>query len=200
MSSSNVKNEFSEFGKKCLILAILSLISFILGILSFSVPELGYVNIVIFLIYVIIMIMALGNINEAANKLNNKDLFSFRKRMIVVLVLSLIGLILLYVGLAGILAIASSSDPGSSSAIAGYATFGLMMLVGIILLIVALIMEIIAWSDLRGFFRDNKSMFSEDIAKSAKTGSLLMMLGAIPIVGPILRVVGCFMLSKLKNL
>ena len=60
---------------------------------------------------------------------------------------------------------------------------------------------------MKGFFRDNKSMFPEDIGKKGETGGLLLMIGAIfyltiilMIVGFILDVIGYFMLSSLKDL
>ena len=75
------------------------------------------------------------------------------------------------------------------------------------MIIVGAVFEIIAWGQLKRFFDSNLAMFPEDIGKSAKTGSFLCQLGAIfnitfilAPVGAILKVVGYFMLFKLKKL
>jgi hypothetical protein len=197
MSDINVKREFAEFGKKAQILAILSLILFIFGIIGWIVPVVSYISIIIILIYIIYLILALGNINNAAKALNNQDLFIFRSRIITALVLTLIGFIFFTIGITGILAIAYGPHPEQWQ---GYVVFGLLILIGIIVLIIALIMEILGWSSLRRFFKSNRSMFPEAIIKNADTACLLLMLGIIPIIGPLLRIVGYFMLSQLKDL
>jgi uncharacterized membrane protein YedE/YeeE len=197
MSKTNVDYEFSEFGKKAQILAILSLILFIFGIISWGVPVISFISIVILLIYIIVLLLALGNIKNAATKLNNQDLFTFRSRLITALILTLIGFIFFSIGIGGILAIAYGPNPEQWQ---GYVVFGVMILIGVIILIIALIMEILGWSSLRTFFKANRNMFPETMVSNAETACLLVMLGIIPIIGPLLRVVGFFMLSSLKNL
>lgn len=197
---SEVKKEFIEFGNKMFILFILAIISFVAGIIGWAVPELGFINLILMIVYFVFLILARGNIVNANKSLNNEDLTSFCKRILVAIITTIIGSIFLQIGLAGIYAIAYGPDPGSDAAIAGYIVLGLLVLVGIVLVIIAIIFDILAWSDMKGFFRDNKTMFPEDKAKNAETGSLLMMLGAIPFVGFILRIIGSYFLSQLKDI
>ena len=182
------------------ILFILAIISTVAGIIGWAVPALGFINLIMIIVYFVFLILARGHIVNANKSLNNEDLASFCKRILVAIITTIIGSIFLQIGLAGIYAIAGGPDPGSGAAIAGYIVLGILLLVGIILLIIALIFDILAWSDMKGFFRDNKSMFPEEKAKNAETGSLLMMLGAIPFVGFILRIIGSYFLSQLKDL
>ena len=205
---SEVNKEFSEFGSKMLILAILALISFVLGVIAYAIPALQYVNWACLVVSIIVLILALGNIKTAGEALNNNEnLSSFRSKIIVALILALIGTIFVTIGYVSIMAIVNGPDPGSTGAIQGYISFGILILIGLVLLIVGGVFEIIAWDRLKTFFENNLKMFPEGIGNSAKTGSYLMKLGAIfnltfilAIVGFILRVIGYFMMSKLKDL
>ena len=206
---SEVNKEFSEFGKKMLILAILSLISFVLGVIAYVIPAVQYVNWAFLVVSIVVLILALGNIKTAGEALdNNANLSSFRSKIIVALILALIGTIFITVGLASIYAIINSGiDLGSPEAIQGYISFGILILIGIVVLVVGAVFEIIAWGSLRDFFKNNLSKFPEGIGKNAETGCFLMKLGAIfiltfilAVVGFILRVIGYFMMSKLKDL
>ena len=204
---SEVNKEFSEFGSKMLILAILALISFVLGVIAYAIPALQYVNWAFLVVSIIVLILALGNIKTAGEALdNNENLSSFRSKIIVALILALIGTIFVTIGYVSIIAIVNGPDPGSPGAIQGYISFGILILIGLVLLIVGGVFEIIAWDRLKSFFENNLKMFPEGIGNSAKTGSYLMKLGAIfnltfilAIVGFILRVIGYFMMSKLKD-
>jgi len=201
--SSNVKKNFADFGQKCLILAILSIIIFILGIIAFSFPVVNWVYYPVILVYVIFLIIAIGDINSADKTLNNDRLQQFRSKIIVAVILSLIGLILFVVGINALLRTIEkaieSGEGGSAENIRLYVAFGIMILVGLILLIVGLVFEILAWGRLKTFFKENESMFSGTAGKNAQIGCLLMQLGAIPFIGPILRVVGFFLLYSLKK-
>ena len=198
---SEVNKEFSEFGKKMFILFILAIISVIAGIIGWAVPALGFINLIMMIVYFVFLILARGHIVNANKSLNNEDLDYFCKRILVAIITAIIGSISFQIGWGGLNDILTGGgDLGSSEAIAGYIIFGVLILTGSILLIIALIFDILAWSDMKGFFRDNKSMFPEDKVKNAETGSLLMMLGAIPFVGFILRIIGSYFLSKLKDL
>ena len=204
MSDNDVKRNFAQFGGKMLILAILALIGFIIGVISLFVAAAGYVGYVIQIASLIVLILALVNIGKIAKKLNNRDLSSFRSKIILALILSFIGGILFAIGLAAILAIAYGPDPGAWE---GYVVFGIMALIGLVLMIVGAILEILAWNDLKHFFRDNKSMFPEPIGKSAESGSKFLMIGSIftltiilAFIGFIFRVIGYFKLSALKKL
>ena len=204
---SDANKDFSEFGKKALILAILYLIAFILALIGWANRWVSYASLVVLIVILVFLIIAVGSIGKAGNKLNNEDLRSFRTRIIVASILVTLGLILATVGYSVIMFTLQTDEPGSTAAIVNYIIFGILLLIGIILLIIGAIFELLAWTDMKGFFRDNLSMFPENIGNSAKTGSLLCMIGAILTLtfilapfGYLLRAIGYFMLMKLKDL
>lgn len=204
---SDANKDFSEFGKKALILAILYLIAFILALIGWADRWVSYASLVVLIVILVFLIIAVGSIGKAGSKLNNEDLRSFRTRIIVAAILVTLGLILATVGYSVIMFTVQTDEPGSSAAIVNYIIFGILLLIGIILLIIGAIFELLAWTDMKGFFRDNLSMFPEDVGKSAQTGSLLCMIGAILTLtfvlapfGYLLRAIGYFMLMKLKDL
>jgi len=204
---SDANKDFSEFGKKALILAILYLIAFILALIGWANRWVSYASLVVLIVILVFLIIAVGSIGKAGSKLNNEDLRSFRTRIIVAAILVTLGLILATVGYSVIMFTVQTDEPGSSAAIVNYIIFGILLLIGIILLIIGAIFELLAWTDMKGFFRDNLSMFPEDVGKSAQTGSLLCMIGAILTLtfvlapfGYLLRAIGYFMLMKLKDL
>ena len=118
---------------------ILSIISFVLGIIALFVQPVSYVNWVIQIVAIIVLILALGNIKKAGNALNNENLLDFRSKIILALILALIGLIIITIGWVSIVAIVTGPDPGSPGAVQGYITFGILILVGVIILIVVII-------------------------------------------------------------
>ena len=204
---SDANKDFSDFGKKALILAILYLISFILGISALFVVALSYVIWVVLVFIIVFLILAASSIGKAGDKLNNKNLRSFRTRIIVAVILISLGAIMITVGFAVIFATIQGDDPGGPEAVQTYITYGIIALIGIIISIIGAVFELLAWIDMKGFFGDNLSKFPEDIGKSAKMGALLCMIGAIftltfilAFLGYLLRVIGYFMLAKLKDL
>ena len=204
---SDANKDFSDFGNKSLILAILYLIAFILALIGWANRWVSYAGLVVIIVIMVFLIIATDSVGKAGKKLNNEDLRSFRSRILVAAILVTLGLILATVGYSVIIFTLQTDDPGSSAAIGNYIIFGILLLIGIILLIVGAIFELLAWTDMKGFFDDNLSKFPEDIGNSAKTGSLLCMIGAIltltfvlAVFGHLLRAIGYFMLMKLKEL
>lgn len=204
---SDANKDFADFGNKALILAILYLIAFILALIGWANRWVSYASLVVLIVILVFLIIAVGSIGKAGNKLNNEDLRSFRTRIIVASILVTLGLILATVGYSVIMFTLQTDEPGSTAAIVNYIIFGILLLIGIILLIIGAIFELLAWTDMKGFFRDNLSMFPEDVGKSAQTGALLCMIGAILTLtfilapfGYLLRAIGYFMLMKLKDL
>ena len=204
---SDANKDFADFGNKALILAILYLIAFILALIGWANRWVSYASLVVLIVILVFLIIATGNIGNAGKKLNNEDLRSFRTRIIVAAILVTLGLILATVGYSVIMFTLQTDEPGSTAAVLNYIRFGILLLIGIILLIIGAIFELLAWTDMKGFFRDNLSMFPENIGNSAKTGSLLCMIGAILTLtfilapfGYLLRAIGYFMLMKLKDL
>ena len=95
----------------------------------------------------------------------------------------------------------------SSIYIGSIIIFAILIIIGLVILIIGAVFDILAWTDMKGFFRDNLSKFPENVGNSAKTGSLLCMIGAILTLtfilapfGYLLRAIGYFMLMKLKEL
>lgn len=206
---SDASKEFSEFGKKSLILAILYLMAFILSIIMIipALAGLAYVATwVVFVVLIVFLILAAKNIGKAGDKLNNKDLRSFRTRIIVVVILITLGLIMVTLGFVGYMATIQEEDPGSPATAQAYITFGIIIVIGVVILIIGVVFEVLAWTDMKGFLRDNLTMFPEEIGKSAQTGVLLCMIGAIlsltflAFIGYLLRAIGYFKLAKLKDL
>jgi len=190
---SDTNYQFSRFGTKTLTLAILSIISFILGLIGIFFLPILIINWIIQIVLLSILISAVGLIKEANNVLNNADLGNFSRKIKSAAILTIIGLLFLYIGQIIVWA-------GSFVGI-------IVMIPGIILLFIAAIKRIQGWSDLKGFFRDNQAMFPGDAGKKGETGSKLLMIGAIfyltiilMIVGFILDVIGYFMLSSLKDI
>ena len=205
-----MNKNFAQFGMYCLILAILSLVAFIFGIGGMFVTVLQYVNWVVQLVIIVVIILAIIAIGKAGNELKNENVLGFRNFIVIAIILVTIGLILLGVGIGMILTTATgqtSLDPGSPEAIQIYITWGILILVGLIMIIIGAILEIFAWGKLKRFFINNMSMFPDNIGSSAKTGATLCQIGAIlnltiilAFIGWILKVIGYFMLSKLKEL
>lgn len=202
MSEINVKKEFAQYGKYCFILAILCIFAVMFELLRFVISVLQYVSWVLQLFIIIVMILSILNVGKAGKTLKNDNLLGCRNFII-------IGGILIGIGLAAILSAATvqSSDPGSSEAVQIYTTYGILILFGLILIIIGVIIEILAWVKLRRFFNNNMSMFPNNIGKNAKSGATLCLVGAIlsltiilVIIGFILYAIGYFKLSSLKRL
>ena len=99
MSNVNVNREFAQFGKYCLILAILSILAFIFGIGAYFVSVLEYVNYAIQIGIIVIVILAVINIGKAGNALKNDDLLKFRNFIVIALILIFVGLIFIGIGI-----------------------------------------------------------------------------------------------------
>lgn len=191
---SDTNYQFSQFGKKMLTLAILSIISFIVGIIGWAVPVIGIINWIIQIVILSILISATKHTLEANNALNNEDLGRFCSKIKSAAILTIVGLPFFYLA---IILFQTNAWPAGIP----------LIIVGIILLLIAAIKRIQGWNAMKGFTTANKSMFSDDIGKKAETGSMLMFIGAIfyitiflMVIGVILDIIGYFMLSSLKDL
>jgi len=177
-----------------LTLAILSIISFIFGVMGNIAWPFMIINWIIQIILLSILISAVKHTLEANNALNNEDLGRFCSKIKSAAILLIVGLPFFYVA---IILFSTNAWPAGIP----------LIIVGIILLLIAAIKRIQGWSAMKGFFKDNKSMFPENIGKKGETGSLLMFIGAIfyitiilMVIGFILDIIGYFMLSSLKDL
>jgi len=202
MSSANVNKEFTDFGKRMKTIAILTLLSTILGIIGAFFPVLGLIVTIVFgLLIIIFFLLVLGNTNRAGKELNNKELLNFRPRFLWGTVIRFIGQIMWSIGF---WAIGDIISRGASTPIGG---FILLIVIGVILIIVGSILRFKAWGGLAIFFETNVQLLTPNISGRANTGAKLCKIASIldmtiilSFIGEILRIVGYFMLSIIKNI
>ena len=202
MSKTDVNKEFSEFGGRMKVMAILTLISIVVGIFTGVFTSVGFVDAVLVFVVFILFILVLGDIKSAGNMLNNKNLLSFRSQIINSFILGIIGMIIFTAGLVGL---------GITIFFIGNLILSIIpvtiLIIGFIFLLIAAILQIKAWGSLESFFTNNMTLFPQEVAKEAKTGAKLCKIGAIlditvilMFIGDILRVIGYFKLASLKDL
>ena len=202
MSNTDVNREFSEFGGRMNIIAFLTLVSLVIGFFTGFTSFAGFFDAVIILVVFILYILMLGDIKSAGVMLNNQNLLSFRSKIITSFILGIIGMIILTTGFVGL---------GITIFFIGSFVLSMIplaiLIVGIIVLLIAAIMQIQAWGSLESFFTNNATLFSPKMAKDAIKGAKLCKIGAIldmtiilTFIGDILRVVGYFRLAPLKDL
>lgn len=202
MSNPDVNREFSEFGGRMKLIAILTLISVVVGIFTGFSTSVGFIDAVIILVVFILFILVLGDIRSAGAMLNNKNLLSFRSKVITSFIIGIIGAIIFTAGLVGL---------GITIFFIGSFALSLVsltiLIIGIIFLLFAAILQIQAWGRLESFFTNNATLFSQEVAKDARAGAKLCKIGAIlditiilTFIGEILRVIGYFKLASLKYL
>ena len=204
MSYPDVNREFSEFGGRMKVMAILTLISCVVGIFTGFSTSAGFVDAIIVFVVFILYILVLGDIKSAGVMLNNKNLLIFRSKVIISFILGIIGITIFITGLVGL---------GITIFFIGelnLLTLPLtltIVIIGIIVLIIAAIIQIQAWGRLESFFTNNASLFPQQIAKDARDGAKYCKIGAIlditvilTFIGDILRVIGYFKMAPLKYL
>jgi len=200
MSDPNINREFSEFGSRMKVMAILTLISFVIGIFTGFSTSAGFIDAVIAFVIFILYILVLGDIKSAGVMLNNENLLIFRSKIITSFILGIIGMILFITGLVGL---------GITIFFIGdliLLTIPLtLVIIGIPILIIAAIFQIQGWGRLESFFTNNATLFPQKIAKDARDGAKYCKIGAIlditvifMFIGDILRVLGYFKLAPLK--
>lgn len=189
MSSANVNKEFADFGNRMNIIAILTLLSFILGIVGAFVPIVGIVALVFGLIIIIFFLLVLGNVKRAGRELNNNELLAFTPRFLLGTIIRFIGQILWSIGWLSI------------------GDLWIMVVIGVVLIIVGSILRYMAWGGLQTFFGMNSQLFPSDIsvkgnkgAKLCKIATILDMTIFLSIIGELLRIFGYFKLASTKNL
>ena len=202
MSDKNILRNFEKFGDKMLLIAIMTLVNLVLSIISWFIPMVGIVTLVIGIIVFLLFLIAVGSIREAGIALNNEDLLSFRTKIIIALILVVIGNILWTIGLIGIGIVIFFAQ--ITAAVIPYI---LITVTGIILLIIGAILTIMAWGRLKDFFEANIKMFPRDVGRDAKKGASYCRIGAIldltvilMWLGFVFRILGLFKLSNLSVL
>ena len=219
MLNDEMKNEFSDFGIKMRKIAICTILLII-----------PIVNIVAVILLFVYTIKSLGNINRISNTLNNKNLKSYRSYYIISLVIFLVGTIIMILLVANVFIVTNeiinAAGNDSEKLRRAQEEIDEIMLnfrISMILLMIIegffiSILQIIAWSNINTFFKNNNNIFPNPIAIDAIKGSSFLRIAAIislitlipsliifyglvtGIVVFILQIIGYFKLSNLRNL
>ena len=197
MSNIDVRNEFMEFGKKMKIVGIMT----ILVIVPVIGPFLSFIGF-------IFGIMALGDIRNANNKLNQSSLENYRSKYTSAIIIRIISTAINGVGslFTSNWALNFILNPNPTLLI-GSAIIGLITFV---LNIIAAVIEMDAWRSLTDFFNQNRPLFPSNIGNEAAEGSdklrsaalmnILSFLIITILIGWILQIIGYFKLAKLEEI
>ncbi len=189
MLNVDIKKEFSEFGKKMKIVAIMTLLSII-----------PYLGTILSFIGFIFAIMALSDIRSANYKLKQSSLENYRSKYSIAIVFRIISTVI--------------SGAGSFYSLGRPFSFSILtlipMIISFIINIIAGAIEMDAWRSLTDFFNQNRSLFPTHIALEASEGSdklrtaalmnVLSFLIITILIGWILQIVGYFKLAKLEEI
>lgn len=226
MSDVNINYEFSEFGRKIRIVAIIVIIGPITSIPLFFfslIPSttLFIVSILISIIPSILLIIfnisALVNVKRINLQLNNHNLAKFHSLLLgAIIFTNVLFAILLGVMSFFLVDIMSKFYPYPPSTLEISSILEMIMILFIFLgivfaiIIIAAIIEMKAWDNLNNFFIENASMFPPNISKAAIDGSknlktaalctALIFLIITGIIGIVFKLIGYFSLAKLKDL
>ncbi len=197
--SNDVMREWQEFGSRMQVVAILS-------VLTFVIPFFG-------LLELIFIFMALGNIRNIYYKNPDPNLMEFRSKYIISFVVSLLGIFVIISGALGLVLtlFGISSRFSNFNFSRGWAfiivPFVVVILIGILILFIAGYLEYKAWGKLMVYFENNLSLFPERLgrdaingAKNLKLGTVLSMTVILSFVGIIFQIIGYFKLASLKRL
>jgi len=226
MIDVNVNYEFSEFGRKIRIVAIIVIIGPIISIpLSFFslIPSITLfivsilISIIPSILLLIFNISALVNVKRINLQLNNHNLAKFHSLLLgAIIFTNVLSAILLGVMSFFLVDIISRLYPYPpptleiSSILEMFMIF--LIFIGIVfaIIIIASIIEMKAWDNLNKFFIENASMFPPYISEAAIDGSknlktaalcgALIFLIITGIIGIIFKLIGYFSLAKLKDL
>ena len=197
MSNIDVRSEFCEFGKKMKIVGIMTILVI--------VPYIGtYLSFIGF----IFGLMALGDIRNANNKLNQSSLENYRSKYITAIVIRIIS--------TAISAVGSFFTSNLFMVFVIYFDLGALLsaiiitIITFVLNIIAAAIEMDAWRSLTDFFNQNRAFFPQHIAMEAADGSdklrsaalmnILSFLIITILIGWILQIIGFFKLAKLEEI
>ncbi len=190
MVNVDIRNEFSEFGKKMKIVAIMTVLAII-----------PYLGIILSFIGLIFAFMALSDIQNANYKLKQSSLENYRSKYSIAIVFRMISLVISGAG-----SFYSLANPFSYRILTSIIT----MIISFIINIIAGAIEMDAWRSLTDFFNQNRVLFPNYIASEASEGSdklrsaalmyVLSFLIITILIGWILQIVGYFKLAKLEEI
>lgn len=197
MSEIDVRDEFLEFGKKMKIVGIMTILVIV-----------PYVGIYLSIIGFIFGIMALGDIRNANNKLNQGSLENYRSKFLNASVIRIISTVISAIGtfFTANWVLDFVFTFNLSALISG----AVIMLITFVLNIIAAVMEMDAWRSLNDFFNQHRNLFPTNIANEASEGSdklrsaalmnILSFLIITILIGWILQIIGYFKLAKLEEI
>jgi hypothetical protein len=203
MSNSNIEMNWLSFVKR--LRSVGALLLFVM------IP---YFAFVIIPIQFILAIIAVRNIKNMNQELNNSFLENFYSKYLAASILKFIGSIIVHVAGAMFAVIIAFSTFFAPIYLGPYPVWLFppaitLMVIGFIVMIVGSSIEVGAWDSLKYFIQDNSHLFAErslgDIRSSLKnlrTGALLWALGflIVPIIiGWILQLIGYFTLSNIAK-
>jgi len=188
MVNIDISREFSEFGKKMKIIAIMTVLSII-----------PFIGTILSLIGSIFAIMALSDIRNANYKLKQSSLVNYRTKYSRAIVFRIISTVI-----SGAVSFYSLSNPFHIG------TFTIVpTIISFIITMIAAVIEMDAWRSLTDFFNQNRNLFPTYIALEASEGSDKLRTAALMnalsfliitiVIGFILQVVGYIKLSKLEE-
>ena len=189
MVNVDIRNEFSEFGKKMKIIAIMIVLSII-----------PFIGTILSLIGSIFAIMALSDIRNANYKLKQSSLVNYRTKYSRAIIFKIIGTVI-----SGAVSFYILSNPFQTGTFTVVPT-----IISFIISIIAAAIEMDAWRSLTDFFNQNRNLFPTYIALEASEGSDKLRTAAIMnvlsfliitiVIGFILQVVGYIKLAKLEEM
>jgi uncharacterized membrane protein len=171
MVNVDIRNEFSEFGKKMKIVAIMTVLAII-----------PYLGIILSFIGLIFAFMALSDIQNANYKLKQSSLENYRSKYSIAIVFRMISLVISGAG-----SFYSLANPFSYRILTSIIT----MIISFIINIIAGAIEMDAWRSLTDFFNQ---------LRSAALMYVLSFLIITILIGWILQIVGYFKLAKLEEI
>ena len=188
MVKIDISKEFSEFGKKMKIIAIMTVLAII-----------PFIGTIFSLIGSIFAIMALSDIRNANDKLKQSSLKNYRSKYSRAIVFRIISTVIS--GAVSFYSLSNTFHIGTFTIVPTIISF--------ITSIIAAAIEMDAWRSLTDFFNQNRSLFPSYIALEASEGSDKLRSAAIMnvlsfliitiIIGFILQVVGYIKLAKLEE-
>ncbi len=200
MTISNLEMKWLSFTKSLRSIGVL--------LIFVMIPYLAFI---IIPIQFILTMVALSNINYINHELKDPYLNSFRSRYLTASIFKLIGSMTVHVG-ALLLAIRLIIGPIFSPFYLGsfygwiFSPAAIIFIIGFVIMIIASIIEVGAWDNLKLFIHHNKEMFPERIkyetttkVENLRSGALSWALGFLIvtiIIGWILQLIGYFGLSN----
>ena len=151
--------------------------------------------------------MALGDIRNANNKLNQSSLENYRSKFIIAVVFRMIAAVVSIVG--SFYTFPNLFDFNYLTDFPALIMSFIPMFIGFVINIIAGILEMDAWRSLTGFFNQHRNLFPTYVANEASEGSdklrtaalmnILSFLIITIIIGWIYQIIGYFKLAKLEE-